>query len=575
MILQSLHKYYDRLRSEPQNDIPQTGFSRQGIHFCITLDLEGNMVGDPIDLRDGNKPKYLTVPQAVKRSSGIAANFLWDNTGYVLGADKKGKAERLYKTFDAFKTLQHTIGNTVQDDRMQALLSFLDSWQPENAESLPLWDEMAGLNVVFKIDGETAYIHDSPAIRDAWLTHAAPSSNDMRGMCLVTGNGDAPISRLHPSIKGIPGTQTSGAALISFNLPAFNSLNKSQNLNAPVSEQATFTYTTALNHLLRRESFQKVQIGDATTVFWTEESSPVESLMAGLFDPDFLESAPDQLQADLKIFLESVSQGQYPKSFDNPENRFYILGLSPNAARISVRFWHVSTTGKVAKRIGRHYRDIALVKCFERDPDYPSIWQILRETAAQRDSRNISPILSGQLLRSLIEGTYYPRTLLSAIISRIRADKQINYTRIAMLKAFLIRNHQMEVTMSLNTESSHQGYRLGRLFAVLEKAQQEAIPGANATIKDRYFGAASATPGRIFPVLIRGAQNNISKLRKSPDTKGRAIHFDRLISDIMDGINQFQPTLYIEDQGMFAIGYYHQRKDLFTSKNATTEIKED
>ena len=288
--------------------------------------------------------------------------------------------------------------------------------------------------------------------------------------------------------------------------------------------------------------------------------------MAGLLDPGLLESAPDHLQNDLRIFLAAVSEGTFPRELDVPDNRFFILGLSPNAARISVRFWHVSTVEEISAHVGWHYRNLAIIKNYDGDPDTPSLWQLLRETAAQRDSRNISPVLSGQMMRSLLTGSAYPKTILTAIINRIRADKQINFLRAAMLKAYLIRNHKMEVTMSLDTTSTDPGYRLGRLFAVLERAQEEAVKGASATIKDRYFGAASATPGRVFPILLRGAQNNIAKLRKGQDTCGRAIHFDKLISEIMDGIKAFQPTLRLEEQGLFTIGYYHQRKDLFTKK---------
>jgi CRISPR-associated protein Csd1 len=574
MILQALNEYYGRLRDDPQVDIPEPGFGRQGVHFCLVLDRKGRLLGNPIDLRGENSAKNLVVPQAVKRSSGIAANFLWDNTGYVLGADSKGKPKRTLEAFEAFKTLQHEIGNKVQDEGIQAVLKFLDAWEPEKAADFAVWDEMVDRNIVFKLDGDLAFVHERPAAKHAWLKYFQAKASDTRGMCLVTGDSDAPISRLHAALKGVPGTQTSGAALISFNLPSFTSFGKIQNFNAPVGESAAFAYTTALNHLLSPNSLQKVRIGDATTVFWTEKPSRIESLMAGLLDPSLLESAPDQLQNDLRIFLASVSQGSFPREFDVPDNRFYILGLSPNAARVSVRFWCVSTVEEISTHIGRHYRDLAIIKNYDADPNTPPLWQLLRETAAQRDSRNMSPVLSGQMMRALLAGTAYPKTILTAIINRIRADKQINYLRAAMLKAYLVRNHKMEVTMSLDTTSTNQGYRLGRLFAVLEKAQEEAVKGASATIKDHYFGAASATPGRVFPILLRGAQNNIAKLRKSPDTRGRAVHFDKLISDIVDGINALQPTLKLEEQGMFNIGYYHQRKDLFTKKSTADSEEE-
>lgn len=574
MILQALDQYYGRLRNDPQTVIPEFGFSTQSIHFCLILDRRGKLVGAPLDLCGDSPAKKLIVPHGVKRSSGIAANFLWDNTGYVLGADSKETPQRTLNAFKAFKELQHEIGDDVKDVGMQAVLKFIEAWEPEKAADFTLWEKIVDKNIVFKLDGDLAFVHERPAIRNAWLAYFHNKREGTRGMCLVTGNNDVPISRLHAAVKGVLGTQTSGAALVSFNLPSFCSYGRTQNLNAPVSEPAAFAYTTALNHLLSRSSRQKIRIGDTTTVFWTEKPSRVEGLMAGLLDPGMLESAPDQLQNDLRIFLASLSKGTFPSEFDVPDNRFYIVGLSPNAARISVRFWYVKTVAEISAHIGRHYRNLAIIKNYDGDPDNPPLWQVLRETAAQRDSRNIPPALSGQMMRTLLTGSPYPKTILAAIVNRIRADKEINYVRAAMLKAYLIHNHNMEVTMSLDTTSTNSGYRLGRLFAVLEKVQEEAVKGASATIKDRYFGAASATPGRVFPVLLRGTQNNIAKLRKGPETRGRAVHFDRLISEIVDGINAFQPTLRLEKQGLFAIGYYHQRKELFTKK-ATDKPEEE
>lgn len=574
MILHALNNYYSRMRDDSGVDIPPPGFCRQAIHFCLTLDKSGQLAGAPMDLRKDKEAKYLIVPLAVKKTSKIAANFMWDNTGYVLGADDKEKSGKTKEKFSAFKTLQHEVGGQIQDEGMHALLRFLDTWDPRNSPDLPFWEEMAGRNIVFRLDGDLAYLHERPAIREAWLMNFRAVDEADAGMCLVTGEPSVPISRLHASIKGVPGTQVAGAALISFNLPAFTSYGKTQNHNAPIGKYAAFAYTTALNHLLSRESRQKVRIADAVTVFWTQKASVAESLLAGLFDPSLMEDVPDQLQNDLRILLENVAQGKLPHQFDQPDNLFYILGLSPNAARISVRFWHVGTVSEILMRIGRHYNDMSIVKSFEREPDNPSPWQILKETAAQRDSRNIAPLLGGHLMQSVLTGAAYPRTILTALVGRIRADKQVNYIRASMLKAYLIRNHKMEVNMSLDITSTEPSYRLGRLFAVLEKAQEEGVKGAGATIKDRYFGAASATPGRIFPVLLRGVQNNIAKLRKGDATSGRAIYFDRLISEIVDGIDRFQPTLRLEEQGLFTIGYYHQRKEFFTKKS-TIETREE
>jgi CRISPR-associated protein Csd1 len=566
MILHALNAYYDRLIDDHKSGVPQMGFCSQGVHFCLVLDDTGRCVGDPIDLRDGNTPMMLVVPQAVKRTSGIAANFLWDNTGYVLGADDKGKPERAALTFDAFKSLQHHIGSGVKDKGMKAVLAFLDTWNQDGASNLPLWQEMAGKNVVFKLDGDNQFIHDRPAVKSAWLDHFKASESEIKGRCLISGRSEVPISRLHAPIKGVLGAQSSGAALVSFNLQAFTSYGKDQNFNAPVGEDAAFAYTTSLNHLLSRGSRQKVQIADTTIIFWTKKASPVESFMAGLFDPKVLEDAPDVLVEDLRHFLEAVTKGKHPKTIKDLNNPFYILGLSPNASRLSVRFWHASTVGEITDRVGQHFRDLSIVKNYDSDPDNPALWQLLRETAVRGDSRNISPLLGGQLTQAILTGQQYPRTLLTGVLLRIRADKKINYFRAAMLKAYLTRNFKMEVKREMDTESKSIGYQLGRLFSILEKAQEEAISGASATIKDRFFGAASATPMRVFPILLKGVQNNISKLRKTAETRGRSIYFDKLITEIASNLSSFPATLSLEEQGMFALGYYHQRRDFFTKK---------
>jgi CRISPR-associated protein Csd1 len=575
MILQALNEYYKRLVNDPDSNIPRPGYSRQGIHFCLVLDADGKLLGNPIDLQKDNKSKNMIVPQAVKRSVNIAANFLWDNTVYVLGAGEKGKPDRILQCFEAFKALQHQIGDSSDDAGMEAVLRFLDRWNHQDAYLMPFWEQITGLNLVFKLDGDRQFIHERPAVQDAWRNHINASSDNDKGMCLVTG-ADAPISSVHANIKGVRGTKAGGAALISFNKTSFTSFRKKQNYNAPVGKEAAFAYTTALNHLLAFNSRQKIQIGDAATVFWTERASAAEFLMAGLLDPGLLEDAPDSFQNDLRILLKSVSQGAFPVFLDDQrDNRFYILGLSPNAARVSVRFWHVSTVEKIVRCVGQHFRDLAIIKNFDSDMEHPPIWMILKAIALRGDSRNIPPLLAGQIMRSILTGEAYPRTLLAGIIGRIRADNQINYLRAAMLKAFLTRNCKKEITMSLDTESTETGYRLGRLFAVLEKAQEDAIPKANATIKDRFFGSASATPGRVFPALMRGVQNHIAKLRKDPEKSRRSKFYDIMIADILDGVEKFPPSLATEDQGLFCIGYYHQRKDMFTKKEIKKESKED
>jgi CRISPR-associated protein Csd1 len=559
MILQALCEYYEHARGE--TGIPEPGFSRQKIHFALVIDSDGNLLRVR-DLRviQKNKPgpKELIVPEPVIRTSGVAANFAWDNTMYALGATTADKVERA-PAFMTFKTFNHKVGDGVDDEGMKALLRFLDSWQPSKATSLDNWNEMAGLNVVFQLDGDLGFIHNRPKVRHAWSRHRSKTTSCVIAPCLVTGE-KAPIARLHPAIKGVKDTRTSGAAIVSFNLEAFCSYGKEQNYNAPIGEASAYAYTTALNHLLRFGSRQRIQIGDATTVFWTSRASSVEGFMGMILSPG---QDAAELQ-DLRSILASLKEGRMPPGIDR-DVRFYILGLSPNASRISIRFWYVSTVGDILDKVGQHFRDLAIVKSFDRDPDFPAIWQLLQETATLRKCEKIPPVLGGALMRSILTGLPYPQGLYSAVLGRIRADREINYLRAAIIKAFLVQKYRTtkvskEITMTLNPEETNIAYRLGRLFAVLEKAQRDAVPHGKTTIKDRFYGVASATPRAVFPQLLRTAQYHIEKAEYG-------LRADRFIEEILQGIQSFPAHLSLNDQGLFALGYYHQRKAFFAKRN--------
>ena len=565
MILQALNVYYERLRDNANVNIPLAGFGSQKIHFALLLNREGNLL-QVIDLRErhGKKllPKQIIVPEAVIKSVNIAANFLWDNTGYVLGADNKGNPERSKETFNAFRKLHHDIGDTIDDEGMAAVLKFLDSWDPSNAPKLEYWDDMVnGTNLAFQLDGAFGYVSDRTKVKDAWIKHYSLKRSEVMATCLVLGQ-EKPIARLHPKIKGVRGSQSTGAAIVSFNLDAFLSFGKEQNFNAPISEDVAFNYTTALNHLLRFDRRQKIQLGDAATVFWTERESPVEGFMGFILNPQ-------DDSADLKEvrdFLEAVRDGKkLPAYLGDTNMKFFILGLSPNASRLSVRFWHVSSVDDTITKVGQHFRDLSIIRNFDTDPEFPALWQLLRETAPLRKAENVSSVLSGSIVRSILTGTPYPQSLLTSLIGRIRADRDINYLRAAMIKACLVRKYRInqtskEVTMALDKNNTNVAYRLGRLFAVLEKAQRDAIPGANATIKDRYYSSASATPSIVFPQLLRLAQHHIQKADYGYAT-------DKMIEDIMEGFQGFPTHLNLDDQGLFAIGYYHQRKDFYTKSD--------
>lgn len=568
MILPALNNYYIRLKNNADPNIPRLGFSSQKIHFALLLNPKGKLL-QILDLREpqGKRllPKQMTVPEPVIKSVNIAANFMWDNAGYVLGADNKGKPERSKKTFEAFKRLHHDIGEEVDDEGMAAVLRFLDSWHPADAPELEFWDEMVvGANLVFRLDGELHYIHNRPAIEEAWLKHYSENSSGVVATCLVCGERK-PIARLHPKIKGVRGSQSTGAAIVSFNLDAFQSYGKEQSFNAPVSEEIAFNYTTAINHLLRPNSRQKIQIADAATVFWTERESPVEGFMGVILNPQ--DDSGDL--KEVRDFLEAIRDGKkLPEKLGDTDMKFFIVGLSPNASRLSVRFWHVGTVGDIINRIGQHFKDLSIIKNYESDPEFPGMWQLLRETAVLRKLENIPSILAGSLIRSIVTGSAYPQSLMTTIIGRIRVDHDINYLRAAMIKACLVRKYRLnqiskEVTMPLDKNNTNTAYRLGRLFAVLEKTQRDAHKPAklNSTIKDNFYSSASTTPRTVFPKLLKLAQFHIQKVKRM--NEGRDWGAETRIAGIMQEIYEFPAHLNLDDQGLFAIGYYHQRKDLY------------
>lgn len=579
MILHALDMYYDRLVESGDEAIPLPGFGRQKVHFCLVIDREGNLAVDPHSLcrKEGSKliPRDVIVPEPVKRTVGIAANFLWDNTGYVLGSDSKGKPERTADTFAAFKQFQHLVAGDSDDEGMKAVLRFLEKWSPADSERLAGWEEIADKNVVFRLfdDDRPRYIHERPKVREAWLRYCTSKDDAPRGMCLVTGE-NGPVARLHPAIKNVIGAQSSGAALVSFNLDAFKSYGKDQNLNAPIGEKAAFSYTTSLNWLLRSESRQKIRIGDTTIVFWAERKTEVEDIFAELLSPtehgDTQEAEDSTAVQRVRVILKAAREGRIQDAVPQPDTPFYILGLSPNASRLSVRFWLASTVEKILSRVWLHLSQIQIVESFQNEPEFhPPMWQLLRETAALNETKNISPLLAGAFARAVLSGTPYPPSLLSSLLVRIRSDHKVNRLRAGLIKAFLMRNHQMEITVSLDKNNTNIGYRLGRLFAVLERVQENANKGINSTIRDKYFGSASATPRSIFPALLSLSQKHLSKLRRDEEKKGTYVYLDRNIEEILTALEAKPLPAFMDstEQGLFSIGYYHQRKDLFTKES--------
>jgi CRISPR-associated protein Csd1 len=569
-MLTSLVRAYERLP-----DAPPLGFSSEKIGFAILLNPDGS-VAELADLRDDDKrrsPRILMVPQAGKRTVGIAPNFLWDKTAYVLGITA-GEGRRTADEHAAFRDRHLQWLEGADDVGLVALARFLQKWTP-SAFAPPLWPEGAkDQNMVFGLVGERQYLHDRPAARALWAAIGGERASDP-SLCLVTGQ-IAPVARLHPSIKGVWGAQSSGASLVSFNLDAFSSYGHEQGDNAPVSEAAAFAYTTALNRFLAKDSGHRIQIGDASTVFWADASdaevaAEAEDFFAGYCDP----GAEDKLAKDkIAVQLERIRQGQRleevaPKLAEGV--RFHVLGLAPNAARLSIRFWWENDFGTLTANYQRYLEDMRL------DPPprdgWPPIWRYLSELAVQGKRENVPPLVAGEWMRAILTSSRYPLTLMSAVLMRIRTDGKVNALRAAMLKSVLIRNFEMEVPVALDSANTDKGYILGRLFAVYEELQRAALGGhINATIKDKFYGAASASPQKVFRALDAGAQNHFSKLKKQ--SPGRAVNLEKLlmsITDLMEPDGDPIPAALVPaEQALFGIGYYHQRSDFFRKHDDET-----
>ncbi|MBM9519190.1 type I-C CRISPR-associated protein Cas8c/Csd1 [Desulforhopalus vacuolatus] len=580
MILQTLNSYYLRKAAESDSTIPMPGTSVEKISYALILSEQGELIDiEPLLVPSGKKlvPLLLTVPAAVKRSRGISSNFLWDTTTYVLGVDDNDNQERTASCHQAFIDLIEEFCD-LNDPELNAIHLFLKKdWQflKERAD----WEEICGTNMVFRMSGVPGFIHQRPAALNAWALCRTRDTDETLGQCLINGKAHQPLARLHSSIKGVRGAQSSGASLVAFNQKSFESYGKTQSYNAPVSQQVVFCYTTALNFLLRKESRQKIIIGDTTVVFWAAKQTPAEDFFADILAPPVKskKTGTDQTEDDQKTSLllhdlfEAVRDGKAPENIMpqlDSAVEFYILGLSPNAARLSIRFWEVNTLGSLFEKIGLHFRQMQIVRQFDNDMEFPPLWLLLAKIAVLGKGENVSPVLAGGMTKALLGGekVRYPHTLLTAVLGRIRAEQKVDYYRAALLKAYLIRNIQMEVSMSLDPKRTETAYLLGRLFAVLEKAQNDAIPGSNSTIKDRYFAAAPATPARIFPLLLKNSANHLAKLRKDPEKKGWGVNLEKQIQQIINNINEFPATLSPEKQGLFMIGYYHQMQDFYTKK---------
>ena len=601
MILQALTEYYERLAE--QGIVSKPGWSTAKVSDAIVLDFDGQIIGvlplKEVIIRGTKKMEVLRdcrVPQMVSRSSGIKANFLCDNAKYILGIVEKKKdgkesdketegvdekeLSRAFECFETAKKLHLQILKQVQGDVAQAVCRFFETWNPRKARENSIisqnWDELtAGGNLVFYINGK--YAQEDHAVAMIWEKACAESdgTEEQIGRCLVTGK-QTEIARIHTAIKGVRGAQSSGAALVSFNALAFESYGKEQSYNAPVGKYAMFAYTTALNYLLTQSKYVKL-LGDTTVVYWSEDANiECKDLFLAASEPttdnqELLDGVFSNLEKGYAVDVDSVYKNI------NLNQRFYILGIAPNAARLSVRFFYIDEFGKILQHLKQHYDRMEVVRPAKDTIHYMGIWRMLQETVNKK-SKDKSPQagMAGRTFSAILSGGRYPESMYFAVLERIRAEQddsdthsyKITRGRAGIIKAYLIRNTKSlqgrEVLfVALNEACNDVAYVLGREFSVLEDIQQTANPGINATIKDRYFNSACATPAIIFPVLYKLKNSHVRKL-----LVGNAIYFEKILTSLQaklpaEGLPQ---RLTLEQQGKFILGYYHQTQKRYEKK---------
>ena len=586
MILQSLYAQYDLLLKDEHEDLPRQGCSPASVSFGLCLDNDGNLV-DIMDLRipEKNKmrPRTMLVPMHAPRSGQNApANYLCDNASYVLGYD-----EKLQKMLDNpptegdrlkdFEKLKKKVGNAFASFQKlhkeilgadHPISKFLSQWQPREIENHPrfqslLKDIKASSNFVFYLEDEDVYAHDDNSIKD--LGSEAPGDGeDGKGQCLITGKTDV-IARIHNKIKGVYGANASGANIVGFNDEAFESYGKAQSYNAPIGKKAMFQYTTALNYMLSNNEYHS-RIGEITVVFWANKPGKYGDCLKAVM-PGFTNKEEAAEYSNLiKDLILALKQGRPLKHDEyelDPMAEVYVLGLVPNNARLAIAFWEVNSFEFFLRRIADHIENLVII---DGKGDLSSdrlLWETIPKTSKDK---KVSSTMVKSFALSIFTGGLYPISLYQAIINRIRADGDINAVRAAMIKAYLMRkykvmNYEEVITVSLNESDPHVSYQLGRLFAVLEKLQKDALGSKiNATIKDRYFSSASSSPASVFPQLLKLSLYHGAKAKSGG-------YWEKVKTDILDKVGtQLPQHLSLDDQGRFILGYYHQVKSIYTKK---------
>jgi len=584
MILQALKEYYDRKSADPLSGIAPEGFEKKELQFLIVINEKGDFINIE-DTREKADNKLVAKTFLLPRSKGRSGSkshettfLLWDHIGYLLGLPETD--EKSAKQHQAWlNSLKNLPQDLIEDDGVKAIIEFYQNNGAQIASQSPQVQEClksTQCNMSFRLitdlypvpcrEKVQEYVRNMQQSSDVDEDASELDNTKKFGNCLITGefgeiartHGRTPINKDTKSLIGIQ--RNCG----------YDSYGKEQGYNAPIIKSSEFAYVTGLNNLLKSKS-QRIQIGDATTVFWSKKKSSFENDFFLFLEPE--KDDPDKNSQKVKALFKSVSTGAYFD--DDGTTEFYILGLSPNAARISIRFWHMGTISEYAYRINEYFQDFMIEKP-SYEVEFYSLWNILRHSSILDDSKNIPPNLAGNFVQSIFNGTPYPATILQSVIRRIRIDTKVNFKpiRAALIKAYLNRfyrfypdNNVKEIAMDLDIKQPSIGYQLGRLFASLERIQEKANPNIDTTIRERFYGAACATPVTVFSILLRLKNHHLTKI----ENKGTVIHFERLLGEIIGNLKDFPAHLDLHEQGRFAIGYYHQRQDFYASKGANVD----
>ena len=583
MILQALMEYYENLAK--QGKLPRQGWCQAKVSYGINLSKSGdikNIVWLKREEQMGKKqswiPQPMTVPVMVTRSSGVSSNFLCDNSKYLLGIDKDDTGKRILECFEAAKEKHLNLLENASGEMAQAICAFFRKWNPEKAKENPgvmeKWEDITdGGNLIFCMNEK--YAQDDDEIGQIWDNNNKENVSDAEGICLVTGE-KTEISRIHRNIKGVPGAQSSGAALVSFNAPAFESYGKEQSYNAPVGKYAEFAYTSALNYLLAQREYT-FSIGDSIIVYWAEAAKQeYQDALVALLNPvkdnqEEIHNIFENLRKNRPVVVDDIEL--------NPAQKFYILCLAPNAARLSVRFFYQNSFGNIMKNLAQHYERMKIIRPSGVDYEYLGVDDMLKATANlnSKDKRPVSN-MAAMVLSAILQNARYPASLYTDTLIRVRSEQgRVTWERAAIIKAYIIKNYKNmegELCMGLNKECEDTAYVLGRLFAILEMIQKDANGEIKSTIRDRYFNSACTRPASVFPIIIKLKNSHIKKIER--DKRSLKEKYENILGEIMSKlelqskyINKeeglvwevYPKRLSLEEQGKFILGYYHQMQE--------------